>query len=421
MDVSDEDSMYILRNISPLLSVVYVLALYLIARNITGNTKIAGMAAVVGGLLDSNIFCQSEYHPQGLAISLFFLSLYFLTRSTRPTVPIRTVFLLLTVSVLMTHHFTSFFLTILGFMMIPSLLFIERYSRSTPEVTNRSRWQLYSWAAIALLGLAYNFNIGFGVATEFLSLLDVARPSSQLVTVGGGVPIFYAFLATYKWILLLLAIPFVWEYLPKKTPKEMGIIALILMTLVGIGIANFVSGGPTSRMLAFVFPLITILSIHTLWKWISRNPSRKALSTLKSAIVVGLLVILGLMSSLNAQIPAIYFESSPQNEYYWYTNNLQSISRYDSAGSWIEHHAYQYETYTTEFDTLVIPYFYGKRPWNSVNFIKDSNGPFDGLTILNPSIPYKYPDGVIDKVALLHSANASVVYDDGALSMLLYR
>lgn len=424
--VSGLEEMFFIRFFAPLLSPVFVLSVYLLGREITRDNRIANLAAIMAACIDVIVFNQSEYHPQGVAISLFFLVLFSMTRANRTRRPVFTsMFALFAFSLVLSHHFTSFLITGLGAIMI-LVCSLDRPigGGGKTEHSAKGMQKKYSsfidnWALLVVVGLAFASFVGSSTMKEFFEMTMGSIPNSKLITYGSGVPIMVTVLGTYKWILILLALPAILLVLKKKTREARHIVFVLGAILVSMAVVNFLTGGPQDRLIAFSFPMVSLLVAMTFVSWISRDTRRTGRR--RTVVAATVLTTLALMSVLNSQIPAIYFMGTQPDTYYWYSNDLSTNSHYESAGLWISQHTDKNATFTTEFDTFVIPFYYAEFPISQRTLITNANASIEGLFVMNPNIIYRYHGYYLNKNAILQDANYIKLFDDGQVNMLVER
>jgi hypothetical protein len=420
--VSGLEEIFFLRFFAALLSPALVIGVYLLSREITHDNRIANITAIMASCIDVVMFNQSEYHPQGVAISLFFLVLFCVSKANRTRKPIFTsVSAMLVLALVLSHHFTSFFVTGLGAVMIllcslDRLIGGDRTKQNAKGVQKKYSSFMHSWALFVVIGLAYVSFVGSSTMKEFFELTTTSIPNSTLVTYGSGIPIMVTILGVYKWILILLALPAILLVLKKNTQEMKHIVFVLGAILVSMAVMNFLTGGPQDRLIAFSFPIVSLLVAMTFVSWISGGPRQAGRR--RAAVAATVLTTLALASVLNSQIPAIYFMGTQPDTYYWYSNDLSTNSRYSSAGSLIAEHGTKDLSYTTEFDTLTIPFYYGMQPYDQRRSVSSADGSFDGLFIVNPQIPYKYHGVDFDKRTVLGVAGIDRLYDDGVVQML---
>jgi len=418
------DDLFVLRYLSPILSVAFVTSLFLVAREATGSRNIAAASAIIGSCIDAATFYQSQYHPQGIALSLFFMSVYALLKIGKATnLSMIVILALLATALVMSHHFSSILVALVGLLVIALMNISDLVGfwgeNPSNQGANEKGFSIKrvktGWGLLIVAGLAYAAFVGIDAIRIFSSLGYLSVPFSALAAIGSNVPESVAILGSYKWLLLGLAVPTVIT-IKRKDTRMRHVALLLLALLLGIAVFNYIIRGPTDRLIALGFPLVGILASTTLFSVIDRATRSRAKSTIL-LLAITLLVVPTSMSALHPSVPSFYFDDSRVDTYYWYSNDLGSISRYGSSGSWIHEHFDQNAFFTVEFDTKVIPFYYGHEPISHVNELTEADGPFVGVCIMNPSIPYVYHGETIDKSAIIAEHGTDCLFDDGELVM----
>jgi hypothetical protein len=187
-------------------------------------------------------------------------------------------------------------------------------------------------------------------------------------------------------------------------------VAFIIVGLVG----NYTGALPLDRTEGFyaafgaIFVAITVYSIKDQW-FPSINKS------VKTGLVIALICVPIVTGILGAQMPAYVFKDSGANTFYFSSNDLSSLNRENTTGTWIHQDMDQNARIAVEFDTLPAVFYYGVHP-NYYNFdirgINASNVNSFNYAVVNPSIPYS---SNFNKTAYLNTIN--VVFDDGQLNV----
>jgi hypothetical protein len=126
--------------------------------------------------------------------------------------------------------------------------------------------------------------------------------------------------------------------------------------------------------------------------------------------------VIAVLGILNSEVPTLYFHDSAPNAYYWSSNDLSSVGVYRVTGEWLSRYTDANSTYTTQFDTRVIPFYYAGRPLDNDRYIDIATGKLSdfasaGFVILNPSITYYYQGSPFNQTAFLRD-NAEL-YSNG--------
>lgn len=425
IESSGLEGFFMLRFLNPLLSVLLPLSVFLLGRHVFNSIRIGLVAAMLATSLDACVFYQSEFHPQGVAISLLALLIFAMFRfaSSKKT-PMAIALLLLTSAIILSHHFSSLFLALVGALLILLVSVTWRLLRNNDGAAKRGPFSRpimqplrVSLVLIAVLCAAYDILVGYQAVREFFSSLMTSSPPSLLLAAGSGVPLFVTLFGSYKWVMLLISIPAVIHVIKSRDEVQISTLLLLITIVASIGIGNFITGGPTDRLIAFCFTIVAVFAARTLLKERQTRWRAKRLARVGLACAISCLSI---FSVLNAQIPAFYFDSAGQNGYFWYSNDISSIQHYGDAGSWINESGLQKETFFVEFDTYVIPFYYSHVPLERIRQAAPDTHPLGGVTLVNPGVDFS--------IAGRHSLNESqfsgdssydLTFDDGEIWIMI--
>lgn len=93
------------------------------------------------------------------------------------------------------------------------------------------------------------------------------------------------------------------------------------------------------------------------------------------------------------------------------------MGKYGPTGQWIKNYTPDDSKYITEWDTIVIPFFYGERPFDNVEhhlFHAYMGGRVrDRYIIVNPTILHSFDGKYFDKEYFLNSID--ILYANGVL------
>ena len=404
----------------PFIGALTPVAIFLLARASAKRSDIALVAALVGASADLLIYYQTEYHPQGLALLLFVFFLYTYLRSrSAASIGMRVAPLAFVPALVLVHDFSSVLISIMAvafiiFSRLGRFLFNRtRLALKTQPDTSRDTTM---WSLIVVCVLAYNVLVFFGALGGFIRLLAEAQPPSSFIAVGGGVPILVTVLNAAKWGVLAFAMLGIAASLRHPDPDLFRLMVLLVLLLIAGVLADFVVGGPTERLVVFYLPIASVFAATGAVSLVRRG-TRNAPRTTKVLVAFALGAIC-MAGFLNTPFPSLHFHTIGHEPYYSSSNDLSSAAYFQPTGNWIRDHCGNCSMYLTEFDTVMIPFYYGGVPIYYVHAVSaDSNtvGPFltSGMLVTNPSIPYHYRGVLFNKIGFL--ADSDVLYDNGVL------
>lgn len=425
--------------LNPVLGLLFFFGVYLLAKEITRDVTISLLAAFFSSLVDVIIFYQSEYHPQGLAFTVFIFLIYaFLKFNKAPKLTNFLLVGLFTALLVILHHFTSIFIALI-FILYPLLLFVYSFTFvkdmkiSVFLKTHKTnllvvgcylafvliynlifyKWmagQFYKMVESSLTPLPIFLACTFVLLLSFSCLTGLAWRtrnflknylSSRLLIIAVAILtaisipfLFYKisgsifhYLGIYKVFLFLPAFVYLLKYGLTGGGNHCSIILLFLSLIFG-GVGGFylIQGFPLDRVIGFATPfacIFTSVILCNFYRDVSILPtaSRKLLSTSMILIASGIISL----SFFNSQIPSFFFKDSGMDITYWYSNQLPSMVEYKIAGEWLGKYTSKKE-YNVDFSTLVIPLFYGKKPASYLRYNTQEN--WIGYTVIGLTPPY---------------------------------
>jgi len=442
--VTGIDPMLFARFLMPALGSLFFLGVYLLAKEITKNIRISLLAVLFSSLIDVLIFYQSEYHPQGLAFTVFIFSLYaFIKFHKNHDLAHLLLFGMFMILLLLTHHFTSIFVALI---LILYLVLLVAYNLAFKEnvklssIINIYKTDILAIGSYLVLILAYNLVYYKQVARNFYTM--AARPftySSILIVLSilfcilliGGiilirrnkeflrnlltnrsvitVIITIAIVSTlylyyrnitsplhsffiYKVFLFMLAFIYIIRYglWVKQTNLNRSMILFLSIILSGVLGFYSINRFPVDRVIGFSAPFASIFASMILYRFSNGGRINKGLLSRSRKLLLITLVtsVLFTASFFNSQIPAFFFKDSKIDTSYWYSNTLPSMEEYKVAGEWLGKHTSSKARYGVEFDTRTIPFFYGKRSTSTITYEPTSYS--DDYILVNPSKLYNY-------------------------------
>lgn len=413
VNITNVDVMQFFRYQEPAMGIIFFLAVFMLTKTVINNNGVAIISALFASLSDVIIFYQSEYHPQGIAIIFFILLLYAFIKSRQiNNICFRYIAVIFTVVFILSHYFTPLFLALIFSAYLIVLLMIGASSsynyikNKFHKITEEIKLDYSFLIVVITASLMYHFLVYTVFAEQILSMVRHEPVlNSQLVSIAQpGVPIFTSVLSVSKWgLFILAAISVLWILKTKNTNEFRLAVFLICIILTGI-IGNYVIASPLDRIIAFYLPFAAFFASLTLCRFkeiwfmgIHRNVK----------IILTLLIASTLMTAgfFNSQTPAYFFQDSKVDTYYWYSNDLSSISKYEVTGRWIKNYTPNEAVYVTEFDTIILPFYYAERPFEIKGMEK--------YIVVNSMIPYSSGKTYFDKRGYLESID--VLYNNGIL------
>jgi hypothetical protein len=406
----------------PLVGSLFVLVAFILAKLVVKNDGPALLAALIALSAGPVIFYQAEFVPQGLAFLYFALLVYTFVKlraiKNRSMYVAFGVFLL---ALIFCHTFSSLFIGLfaIGVILIPRVLvFAPRLEPEFKKILRELSRDYVVWLIIAVSTLAYHLVAYAGFVAQILnSLLETNAPQAQLLSVGAQVPLSYTLLNGLQYVLLFLAgISLVLTIKTRDVTRVQCAILIVAFLVVGV-IGTYVFFLPVDRIIGFYTPLgasfaaLTIYSIKDRWFLSIGKP-------FKTGLLISIVCIVLVAGVINSQVPAVFFKDSGANPFYFSSNDLSSINRLNTSGTWINQHVNQNSRVAVEFDTLPAVWYYGIHPqasWSyagqgvSAAYITQVGAQY---VVVNQHIPYS---GGFNKTAYLNTIN--LTYDDGEISV----
>lgn len=397
----------------PFLGILFVLAAFILAKLVLKNDGMALLSALIALSVSGAIYYQSEYHPQGLAFIYFVFAAYvFLKLRETKNRLMFGAFLIFLAALVFCHPFSSLFI---GLFAI-SIILISFALMHAPLVRPESKKLLKElsgdyliWLLIGVSALAYQVLGYFSFASGLIEIAASAGTHLELLNTGPTVPVLYTVLTAPQYILLLLAgVSLVLTVRTQSMTRVRCAVLAVAFIIVG-SVGNYTGALPLDRTIGFyaafgaLFVAITVYSIKDQW-FPSINKS------LKTGLVIALICVPIVTGILGAQTPAYFFKDSGANTFYFSSNDLSSLNRENTTGTWIHQYVDQNARIAAEFDTLPAVFYYGVHP--NYGDVNASNVNEFNYIAVNPSIPYS---SNFNKTAYLNTTN--VVFDDGQLNV----
>jgi len=404
----------------PLIGAATAVMVFMLARTVTGRDDLSLIAALFASSSDLLIYYQSEYHPQGFAILVLVLFLYvYLKSRSAHSLVLRTFPLVLAADLVFVHHFSAILIALVAIGFIPLSYFVDRLPDARSQgrtLTPSAAQDATLWVFVAVAVTSYFVFVYFSTLQNFVRLLLETQPNPVLVRQGEGVPLSATVFGGMKWVILLLALFGIAKWIRRANPLLNRLVVIFAVLLAGGAIANFVTGGPTDRLIALYAPVASVLAaVGVREVLVNKRMSRRPLLNTAFACAVAALLVGGI---LNVPFPAYYFQGLGENPYYWSSDDLSSVPLYSSTGTWITDFAPNGSVFTTEFDTRIVPFYFAHRPVSYIHYLSSDQASTPasmtgGFLLTNPSITDYYAGVPFQKSLFLNASD--VVYSNGVL------
>lgn len=416
VEITNIDVMQFFRFQEAFMGMIFFMGVFLLTKTVINNNGVALLAGLFASISDIIIFYQSEYHPQGISIVYFVLLLYAFAKSRQVIdVRYRYISLIFGAVFITSHYFTPLFLALIFSSYIAVMLMArifsffnaiwDKYGNMFEDVTSD-----YAYFLIVIIAsFSYHFFVYYGPLKAFIEMASGPTLKTHLISVGQSVPLLSSILSSFKWGIFILAIISILFISKTKNTNEFRL-GVITVCIICAGVAgNYVITSPLDRIIGFYVPFAAIFASFTLHRFKDEwfrgiHKNRK--------IIVAVLIASIIMTAgfFNSQTPAYFFKDSGVDTFYWYSNRLPSMDEYKVAGKWIGSYSMKDSKYGTEFDTRIIPFFYGKQSENSI--IYEPTAKLFNYMLINSAIPYKYNE---NKKSFVSDLN--VIYDNNELEI----
>ena len=386
VEMTGLDPMFFFRFFAPLMGLAFFLGLFSLAQLFLKNYGMSLLAALIGSMGSTVIFFQSEYHPQGLALTLFiFILICFFKTRGRSDAPLIIISLVFILAFVFTHHFSTLFLSLI-FLAFFMLGFI---ASKLPILKGRfgflwgdSRFLLPVAVVILIFCIYTNPDL---VKLLFSWSFDL-KPGSGLTTATEqlAVPVLTTILNGFKWIpviMVVLTAPFILKHGDNNQTRLLALVSLIFA--VGF-MGLFLFFLPLDRLLALSMPIIGIICAYALLQLSRSKKKFKNIVLASCAFALTFAMIAGMFAS---QMPAYFFRSPGTDPYYWYGNDLPQAVEMEQSGLWSIENIERNSTYGITFATWSIPFYYGQNPIGSIGGI-DLDRHYDFI-VVNENVYYE--------------------------------
>lgn len=404
--ISNSNLFVIIRWIMPFMGILLFLGIYSLSYNLLRERNAAILSALIGTTSATTIFYQSEYHPQGFAITLFIFLLigFFNTRSNGKTSFVITT-LIFIFAFTLSHHFSTIFLCLVfGVALIFSIII-----RFTPIINKKYNFlstDTSFYLIIIISILSYYLYTDIELLKYFftwsLELTPIIGDSESIEQ-----PLISVLFSSTKWIPIIIVLLYSPIILRNNIFNHIRVLYLVLI-ISSVGLLSiFLFFIPLDRMLAMTMPVIAILCGISLFEYLKKHGNKIKIKRIV-IIIISLSIVGGI---LGAHIPAFYFQSSEPNSYYWYNNDLPNAIETPSAGIWIMSHSDTNKSFGVTSVTRSIPFIYGKISDTKIHLI-DYNENSDYI-IINKEVYYleKTPKAtIIQKYCQVYSGPSVGIY-----------
>jgi len=363
----------------PLLGIVFFLIIFILAREVAKDNRIALLAANFTSFASHIIFYQSEYHMQGLALIFFAFLIYSFIKS-ESTNSYRLLTLLFMLACIFSHYFSSLFLAVVFATMIVMQFLSKKLSIVIRGESNSS----FIFLIFIICSLAYHlyvFSKHFETYMEMI--LSTAYPYNAPLFSPSGAFFVTTIIKSVRWVVFALAVVSVIYILKTKNKKEYYLATFWLIFLILGFVGQFLIWLEVGRIVTFYETITGIFAALTLFRfrdlWVHRiNRSKKT-------FIVCLLTssILTCTFFGGHYIPAYYFKSFGMNDAYWCSNRLPNMDAYVPAGKWLNIFVPSDSKFVTDFDrygfTSSLVLFFGEK--SPKNIIKTNSPIKDGLKL----------------------------------------
>jgi hypothetical protein len=345
------DYLWLFNYQQPVLGTIFFLGGYALAYTISRNYGVSLLAGLILSLSSHTIFYQSEYHYQGYAFVIFIFLLVSLLKvcEQKNKTAYKVLALIFIVACTLSHYFSSLFILFILGALFCIACFTSVFSRIYPNAQlniPKVNWPdgLFIFL-LFLLVLSYHLFVFTGHIESYIHISSSATPyqapviSAASSTVEGdpdSAPFPTNIIKNIRYVVLILGFTSILYTVKTRGSKEI-ILATMCVFLVALGVlGNTFIYLEVGRIVAFyeviigIFVALTLFRLRNIWlKPLNRSIAVTALIGIVTAGVVTLTFFGG------HYVPAYYFKSLDQDDYYWCNNNLPDMQKYEDGGRWI--------------------------------------------------------------------------------------
>lgn len=361
----------------PLLGMVFFLAIFTLAREVTGNNRTALLAGYFTSFASHIIFYQSEYHPQGLALIIFAFLIYsFIKSESTNRMLYRLLTLLFVFACVFSHYFSSLFLAV----VFATLIVMQFLSKKLPIGIRGESTSSSIFLVIVIFSLAYHLYVySKHFETYVKMILSITHPYNAALFGSSDVFFVTTIIKSVRWIVFALAVMSVTYILKTKDKKEYYLATFWLIFLILGFVGEYLIWLEVGRIILFYEVITGTFAALTLSRfrdiWVGRiNRSKK---TFMVCLLTSLILTCTFFGG--HYMPTYYFKSFGMNNHYWCSNRLPNMDAYVPAGKWLNVFTPSDAKFVTDFDrygfTSSMVLLFGEK--SSKNIIK-TNSPIKG-------------------------------------------
>jgi len=368
------DYMWLFNYQQPILGMIFFLGVYLLAYTVSRNYGVSLLAGLVSSLSSHVIFYQSEYHYQGYAfiILVFLLIALLKTCELKDKAAYKILTTIFMVACTFSHYFSSLFILFILGLFVCIMFIVSGFNKIYPEsqlnILKIDPPNGLFFILLFLLVISYHLLVFPGHIETYVERISSAEPYYVPVVSAAGSNIPFPTNIIHNIRLVVLILGFISVFYTIKTKKDEEIfLATICILLISLGVfGNAFVYLEVGRIVAFyevligVFVALTLFRLRDVWlKSLNMQTTTTALICITTAGIVTLTFFGG------HYVPAYYFKSLEQNDYYWCYNNLPNMQEYENGGLWIDRYVPEKSLIVTDGTPYFIEsatFFWGKVP-----------------------------------------------------------
>jgi len=369
--VSSIDVMIVTQWIMPFVGVIFFFGIMAFSFKLYNNYGVSFLAALIGTLSISTIFYQSEYHPQGFALTLFLFVLigFFSTRSKTSMSSVLVALIFISAFTL-SHHFSSLFLSMIcGMAVVFNIIILRIYK-------NHNKFNyLFSDISFFLIVVVSIFGFYIYVNPDLFEHFFIWSMEMNPITGNAELsktPFLTMLLNFTKWIPIVIVILATPSIIRHNHPGQIRALLMVMLIAIAGVLGMLMLFMPLDRMLALLMPVISVICAISLYRFYNNTNKKSADRIIK--IIISITIIGGILGS---QVPTFFFLTSEPNSYYWYNNDLPHAVETELSGAWSISYIDNNSKYGVTSTTRSIPLLYGK--------ISDQN-----IDLIDPKINQNY-------------------------------
>lgn len=367
------DYMWLFNYQQPLFGMLLFLGVYLLAYTVSRNYGVSLLAGLISSLSSHVIFYQSEYHYQGYAFIIFVLLLISLLKSyeQKSKSEYKVISIIFIAACTFSHYFSSLLSVFILGSFFFVVYFIAKFNKKHPNarlsIFNGNQPDGHFFLSLFLSVISYHLFAYPKHIVDYIQMISSADPyHAPVISLTGNVPFPTNIIHNIRFGILILGFASILYTIKTRKDEEI-ILAAICILLVALGVfGNVLIYLEVGRIVAFYEVLIGVFAALTLFRlrdiWLKPLNKQAAITALICIITAG---IVTLTFFGGHYIPAYYFKSLGQNDYYWCENNLPDMQKYENGGQWVHTHVPENPLILTDgtpyFITSAI-FFWGEVP-----------------------------------------------------------